>query len=65
MQIFCKKINAEISKIKGLFVIKGIFSETTYVGILSTKFHVDNIILTSFTQGGGGSSFTPNRKTSP
>ena len=37
MLFFCKK-NADISKIKGVLVLKGMFSETTYVCVyLHTK----------------------------
>ena len=50
MLIFCKK-NAEISKIKVVLVLKGIFSETTYVCVLTHQFQVPSIILTSFRQG--------------
>ena len=39
MQIFSTK-NTDISKIKRALVLKGIFSETTYVCVLRTKFQV-------------------------
>ena len=47
--IFYQK-NADISKVKVVLVVKGIFSETTCV-FLHTKFHVSSIILTSFKLG--------------
>ena len=51
MLILCKK-NAGIGKLNGALVLKGIFSETTYVYVyLRTKFQVSSIILTSFRQG--------------
>ena len=43
--------NADISKIKRALVLKGTFSETKYACVLSAKFHVYIIILTSFRQG--------------
>ena len=50
MLIFCRK-NADISNIKGILVLKGIFSETTHVLYLRAKLQVSRIILTSFRQG--------------
>ena len=40
--------------LKRTLVLKGIFSETTYVGGLSTKFQVFSKFLTSFRQHGEG-----------
>ena len=40
--------NADISKIKGFLVLKGIFSETKYVLCLRTKFQVYSKFLKSF-----------------
>ena len=57
---FCKKIYADISKIKGALVLKGIFSETTYVCTYVLNFQVSWIILTSLRQRG---NFTPHLKT--
>ena len=48
--------NAGVSKIEGVLVLKGTFSETTYVCVLSTEFQASNIILTSFRWG---SNFAP------
>ena len=53
---FCRKCyfyakNADISKIKGVLVLKGIFFSTYISVYLYTKFHVSSIILTSFRQG--------------
>ena len=45
--------NADISKIKGLLVLKGIFSETKYLCILTYQIQISSIILTSFRQGEG------------
>ena len=39
------------AKLRGSWLLKGIFSKTTYVCVLSTKFQVSSIILTSFRQG--------------
>ena len=47
MLIFCKK--GDISKIKGVMVLKGVFSETKYVCV--QRYQVSNVILTSFRQG--------------
>ena len=47
MLIFLQK-NADISKTKGVLVLKCIFFETTYVLYLRTKFEVWSIILKSF-----------------
>ena len=44
--------NADISKIKGALVLKGIFSETTFGYVLTCQFSVSSIILTSFRQVG-------------
>ena len=41
--------NADIGKIKGVLVLKGIFSEPTYVCVLTYQFQV-SIILKSFRQ---------------
>ena len=50
MRIFGEK-NADISKIKGTLVLKGIFSELN-MGVYSrAKFEVSNTILTSFREG--------------
>ena len=48
--------NIDISKIKWALVLKGIFSETKCVCVLTYKFQFSSIILTSFRQdwGGGG-----------
>ena len=43
--------NADISKIKGVQAIKGIFSETKKGVYLRAKFEISSIILTSFRQG--------------
>ena len=43
----------DISKIKEVLVLKGIFSERTYLFVLMCKFQVSSLILTSFTRGGG------------
>ena len=43
--------NADISKIKGVLVLKGIFSETEDLLYLCVKFQVSSIIVTSFKQG--------------
>ena len=49
------KENAEISRIKRVLALRGIFSETKYVCVcvcvLRTKFQVSSIILTSFRDG--------------
>ena len=42
--------NAEISQIKGVLVLKGIFSETTMCVYLNTKLQVFSINLTRFSQ---------------
>ena len=55
MLSFCK--NADISKIKKTLVLKGIFSETTYVCV-RTKFQVSSVILTSFRQGGQAKNYS-------
>ena len=44
--------NAEIIKIKRILVLRGIFSETTYLCVLI--YQISSIILTSFRQGEGG-----------
>ena len=49
MLTFCTE-NAEISQIKGILVLKGIFSETTMCLYLRTKPQVFSINLTSFSQ---------------
>ena len=54
IQIFAKK-NADISKLKRVLVLKGVFSETAYLWLLIrvylyTKFQVSSIILMSFRQ---------------
>ena len=54
IQIFAKK-NADISKLKRVLVLKGVFSETAYLCLLIrvylyTKFQVSSIILMSFRQ---------------
>ena len=46
--------NIDISKIKWALVLKGIFSETKCVCVLTYKFQFSSIILTSFRQDGGG-----------
>ena len=46
---FCKK-NTDISKIKSILVLKGIFSETKHTRVL-TKFQAYSVILTSFRRG--------------
>ena len=63
---FLQKIS-DISKIKGILILKSIFSETTYVCVLTYQFQVSNIILTTFRWGGGGGggdwgggTFTPS-----
>ena len=55
MLIFCKK-NADIGKIKGVLVLKGICSKTKYVCVLMYQIQVSSIILKSFRQG---ENFTP------
>ena len=45
--------NADISNIKEVLVLQGIFFETTYVLVLTTKFEVWTIILKSFRRGRG------------
>ena len=54
--------NIDISKIKWALVLKGIFSETKCVCVLTYKFQFSSIILTSFRQdwGGGGGGGTLN-----
>ena len=44
--------NADISKIKEVLVLKGIFSELGMCVYLRTKFQVSGVILTSFRQAG-------------
>ena len=43
--------DADISKIKRALVRKGKFSETTYECVLSAKFQVSTVTLTSFRRG--------------
>ena len=49
MLTFCIE-NAEIGQIKGILVLKGIFSETTMCLYLRAKLQVFSINLTSFSQ---------------
>ena len=49
MLIFCK-INADISKSKRAFVLKGVFSLTTYVSVL--MYQTPSTTLTNYKQGG-------------
>ena len=53
MLFFAHKKNGDMSKIKGVVVLKGIFSKIAYVCILTYQitYQVSSIILTSFTQG--------------
>ena len=60
MLIFLQKKNADISKIKGVLEVQGIFSETTYMCVL-TNFQISNIILSSFKQGGMGVVIPPKK----
>ena len=54
--------NADISNIKGVLVLKGIISKTTYVRVyVSTKFQVSSIILTSVIKG--RRNFIPKNRT--
>ena len=75
MLIFCK-INADISKIKEVLVLKGIFSEANMCMYLHTKFQVFSVLLTIFRQlegrgegegkEGGGRTFNlPTPKQTP
>ena len=43
--------NADISQIKDVLALKGIFSETKYVCVLRYQFQVSTIFLTRFRQG--------------
>ena len=56
--------NTEISKIKGVLVLKDIFLNLHVYVHLRTKFQAFSIILTSFRQGGGVILPSP-RKTHP
>ena len=61
---FLQKKNAYISKIKGVLVLKGIFSEPTYGFVLSFKFlaYLEQVL---DKERGGSVIFTPHRKTNP
>ena len=55
---FFSKKNADISKIKEVLVLKGIFSETAYVCILTYQ-------ISSFQHRNGGGKFYPRKKRTP
>ena len=56
--------DADISKIKEVLVRKGMFSEITYMCVLTYYFQVSSIILKSFRQG-TGVILSAHRKTKP
>ena len=64
MLSFCMK-NAEISKLKGVMELKGIFSETTDVSVVMTKFQVFSKILASFRLGVILPLYPPDMKRTP
>ena len=52
--------NADVSKIKGLMILKGIFLKLKMQVYLHTRFHVSSVILTGFGQeGGAGGILSP------
>ena len=59
MLIFCKKY-PDIRKIKGVLLLEAIFSETTYVFVLT--YQISSLVLTSFRMA---ESLLPTSKPSP
>ena len=58
--LFISRNKTYINKMKRVLVLKGIFSETTYVCVLTYQFQASSIILTSFKQEGGGGVLPPS-----
>ena len=57
--------NAGINKTSEALVLESIVSETTYVCVLTSKFQVSSINLTSFRQGEWGSFTLTTAKQNP
>ena len=55
--------NTDISKIKRAFVLKGIFSETKFLFVLTCKIEISGLILASLKQGAQPQNEPPKKPT--